>query len=347
MNGWYTSAFTSQLAANTTDRTGYIQWIYETFSKIPVKNKLTNPLIILTFSLIACFLWGSAYPVNIIGYKVLEIVREDLWGQVLFAGYSFVIAGMMIFTFCLMAGQRIRVRRRAWPKITLLGLLMTTGQYGLFYIGLSNTTGINASILASTYVFFNVVLSALLVAGERLTLVKVAGVLLGTIGVAVVFLPGSGGLSPFTWRGDGLILAAELSISLGSVYFKKLHEDIPVVMLTSLQMVVGAMFLVVPAVIVKGFFPFEISTAGLLTIGYLALLSAVAFSLWNQIIRHNPMGKVSIYLFLIPVFGVILSVLLLQETLNMGSLIGLVLVSVAIFIVNYNFKRFMTNKVKV
>jgi drug/metabolite transporter (DMT)-like permease len=334
------------LLANTADYAGYIHGIYETFCKIPMKNKLTDPLVILTFSLIACFLWGSAYPVNKIGYKVLEIVREDAWGQVLFAGYRFIIAGILIFTFCLIGGQRIRVRRGAWPKITLLGLLMTTGQYGLFYMGLANTTGINASILASTYVFFNVVLSALLVAGERLTLVKVAGVLLGTTGVAVVFLPGSGGLSPFTWRGDGLILAAELSISLGSVYFKKLHEDIPVVMLTSLQMVIGAMFLVVPAVIVKGFFPFDISTAGLLTIGYLALLSAVAFSLWNQIIRHNPIGKVSIYLFLIPIFGVILSVLMLRETLNMSSLIGLVLVSVAIFIVNYNFKRFITNKVK-
>jgi drug/metabolite transporter (DMT)-like permease len=243
-----------------------------------------------------------------------------------------------------MGGQRTKVSRKAWPKITMLGLLMTTGQYGLIYIGLSNTTGINASILASAYVFFNVILSALLVSGERLTLIKVVGVLLGTVGVAVVFLPGSGGLSPFTWKGDGLILAAELSISLGSVYFKKMHEDISVVMLTSLQMIIGAMFLVVPAVIVKGFFPFEISTKGLLIIGYLSMLSAVAFSLWNQIIRHNSMGKVSIYLFLIPIFGVILSVLLLREPLSINSLIGLVLVSIAIFIVNYNFRRFITNK---
>ena len=97
----------------------------------------------------------------------------------------------------------------------------------------------------------------------------------------------------------------------------------------------------------QGLFPFKISTAGLLTIGYLAVLSAVAFSLWNQIIRHNPIGKVSIYLFLIPIFGVILSILLLQEALNKSTLIGLALVSIAIFIVNYDFKHFVRSKVKI
>jgi drug/metabolite transporter (DMT)-like permease len=81
--------------------------------------------------------------------------------------------------------------------------------------------------------------------------------------------------------------------------------------------------------------------------GYLAVVSAVAFSLWNQMIRHNPIVKVSLYLFLIPIFGVMLSVLLLQEALKTSILIGVALVSVAIFIVHYDFRHFVRNQVKI
>ena len=308
-----------------------------------MKHRLTHPLVVLGFSLIACLLWGSAYPANIIGYRLLAIPGDDVWGQVLFAGYRFLIAGTLILTFCLLSGIRIKIRAGIWPKIVAMGLLMTTGQYGLFYIGLAHTTGVNASIAISSYVFFNVILSALLVAGERLTLIKIVGVILGMVGVAVVFLPGSAGLSPFSWKGDGMILASALSISLGSIYFKRMHEDIPVVLLTSLQMLVGALFLFVPGVAFKGLVPFRITSASLLTIGYLAMLSAVAFSLWNLVIRHNPMGKVSIYLFLVPIFGVLLSVLLLPETLTLNALFGIILVSIAIVSVNYNFKASIRN----
>jgi drug/metabolite transporter (DMT)-like permease len=68
---------------------------------------------------------------------------------------------------------------------------------------------------------------------------------------------------------------------------------------------------------------------------YLALLSAVAFSVWAQLLKFNPVGKISVYCFLNPVFGVILSGVMLGENiLNIRSLIALVLVSIGIYIVN-------------
>lgn len=67
----------------------------------------------------------------------------------------------------------------------------------------------------------------------------------------------------------------------------------------------------------------------------MALLSTAAFSIWTILMKYNPVGKVAVYTFTIPIFGVALSGLLLgEQVLEMKNLIALVLVSAGIIIVN-------------
>ena len=69
---------------------------------------------------------------------------------------------------------------------------------------------------------------------------------------------------------------------------------------------------------------------------YLALLSAAAFTLWAKLINYNPVGKISLFGFLNPVFGVILSGIFLGEDfLDIKLVLALVCVSTGIYIVNY------------
>lgn len=75
----------------------------------------------------------------------------------------------------------------------------------------------------------------------------------------------------------------------------------------------------------------------LLLLGYMVLLSAVAQTIWSALTRYNPVGRVAVYGFLNPVFGVLLSALLLregQQAFTPYSLAALVLVCVGIFVVN-------------
>ena len=72
---------------------------------------------------------------------------------------------------------------------------------------------------------------------------------------------------------------------------------------------------------------------------YLALLSAVAYSLWSMLLKYNPVSKITIFCFTNPIFGVILSALILGETeqaFGLKSLIALIFVCIGIFIVNKN-----------
>jgi drug/metabolite transporter (DMT)-like permease len=56
---------------------------------------------------------------------------------------------------------------------------------------------------------------------------------------------------------------------------------------------------------------------------------------WAQLLKHNPVGKISVYCFLNPVFGVILSGIILgDEFMNLNTLAALVLVSLGVYIVN-------------
>ena len=69
---------------------------------------------------------------------------------------------------------------------------------------------------------------------------------------------------------------------------------------------------------------------------YLALVSAVAYSLWGILLKYNSVSKVAVFGFMNPVFGVILSALLLDEanTLGFACVVSLVLVSLGILVVN-------------
>lgn len=80
------------------------------------------------------------------------------------------------------------------------------------------------------------------------------------------------------------------------------------------------------------------SFTAVVVIIYLAFLSAAAYSLWGVLLKHNPVSKVTVYSFMTPVFGVILSKLMLTEQSNVGIvnlLIALLAISVGIIMLNY------------
>ena len=80
------------------------------------------------------------------------------------------------------------------------------------------------------------------------------------------------------------------------------------------------------------------SGAAFAVLTYLAFLSAVAYSLWGVLLKYNPVSKVTIYSFTIPVFGVLLSNLMLTEQSNVEPLnlvLTLILICSGIIILNY------------
>ena len=81
-------------------------------------DKFTRPLVVCGLALICCTLWGSAFPSIKIGYALLSIAGEDTMSQMLFAGYRFTLAGIMVICIGSFMKKRMMVPGRgSWSLV--------------------------------------------------------------------------------------------------------------------------------------------------------------------------------------------------------------------------------------
>lgn len=286
---------------------------------------------------LCCALWGSSYPAIKNGYALLQITPADLAGQMLFAGWRFTLAGLILLLAALGLRKRLLpVSRRQAGQVVLLGLVQTALQYVFFYIGVAHASGIKSSIMNATGVFFSVVLAHFIYASDRLNGVRALGCLIGFAGVVVVNL-GKGGAGvlafDFTLTGEGFVAFSAFILAAAAIYGKGLSRGMDAMVMTGWQLLIGGLVLTGIGMMGGGHLEAMGMQAGVL-LAYLALLSAVAFSVWSLLLKHNPVGMVAPFNFLIPVFGVSLSAIFLGESLLRWSYpSALILVCAGIWLV--------------
>ncbi len=105
------------------------------------------------------------------------------------------------------------------------------------------------------------------------------------------------------------------------------------VMLSGWQFFVGGLMLVALAAVTGGSIHPDSPSAYAMML-YLAALSAVAYTIWSIILKYNPVSRIAMCKFMVPVFGVILSAMLLGEPLTLMCAAALILVSLSIIITN-------------
>ena len=140
------------------------------------------------------------------------------------------------------------------------------------------------------------------------------------------------------FMGEGFIILSTVSFSLSNNLTKHYSKTENPVMLCGWQFILGGAVLIVSALVSGGRINFN-GVSGVLIILYLSMVSAVAFSLTSLLMKYNPVSRVSIYAFLNPVFGVLLSILILGESgqsFGLRGLLALFLVCAGVFTVNYS-----------
>ncbi|OMF08278.1 EamA family transporter [Paenibacillus amylolyticus] len=284
---------------------------------------------------LCCLLWGSAYPSIKLGYIAFNILPEDIASKYVFAGYRFTLAGLLLLLLSrIVRKEKLQLSKPQWTSLIMLGILQTGLQYMFFYVGVANTTGVKGSIMNATTTFFSVVLAHFIYKNDKLSRNKIVGCLLGFVGVIIVNFHTDLLAFSFSFTGEGFVIIAALVFSVTALYAKRLTATIDVLIITGVSLFVGGLVLTLLGLSLGGrvtHFTLE-STSNLI---YLALLSSVAFCLWNMLLKYNKVGRVSVYNFLIPVFGALLSALFLGETiLELKNLAALLFVSVGIYLVN-------------
>ncbi|AWK50693.1 EamA family transporter [Clostridium beijerinckii] len=298
----------------------------------------TNRKNIIILATLCCILWGSAYPSIKIGYSLFNI--NDMGSKLVFAGYRFALAGILVLLLELITKKNVfNFSRKQFGQITLLGLTQTALQYIFFYIGMSYTTGVRGSIINGTGTFVSIILAHFIYKNDKLNFNKIIGCIIGFLGVVIVNLNGQSlEGNAFTFNGDGFVMIAAIIFAASAIYGKKITQTQEPSLVTGFQLFIGGIILTILGWFLGGNLKgFTIGSTLLLI--YMALLSSVAFVIWTQLLKYNKVGIISVFNFLIPVFGTLLSSIFLGENIfDIKILIALILVCYGIFLV-YRVKK--------
>lgn len=304
------------------------------------KNKklnLTKPLTVALLAFICCFLWGSAIPMIKTGYSLINITNDDSASQILFAGTRFTLAGIMVIVIgSILQKKPMFPTKSTFKYAPFLCLFQTVGQYFFFYIGVAHTTGVTGSILNATGTFFSILIACLIFRQEKLKFNKIAGCVIGFAGVLLINISGGDTLFGFTFLGEGFMIISTLMSALSSVLIKQFSSKENPIALSGYQFFIGGIILMISGTIMGGKLN-GMNVQAFAVLLYLAMVSAVAYTLWSILLKHNPVSRIAIFGFMNPVCGVFLSAFILGETsqaFRYQSLLALILVSIGIYVVN-------------
>lgn len=298
-----------------------------------------KPIVVILSAVFCCLLWGSAFPSIKVGYQLFAIESNDTAAQILFAGMRFTIAGFMVIVFgSLIQKQFLKPSKAAIPKVFVLSMLQTALQYLFFYVGMAHTTGVKGSIVTASNVFLCILVSTLIFKLEKLNGKKLLGCVIGFAGVVLINMTGTTDMS-FNFLGDGFIFLSALTYAFSAVFIKIYSRTENPVMLSGYQFLAGGIVMMLVGFIAGGRIE-AVTTTGIVLLLYMGFISAGAYTLWGILLKYNPVSKVTVYGFSNPVFGVILSALILQEgtAFSGQSIVALMLVCVGIIVVNYEKK---------
>lgn len=298
---------------------------------------LTDRKVVFLLALFCCALWGSSYPAIKSGYALFDIAAGDIASKLVFAGWRFLFAGLLLLAYAVVSAKAIGgFSARTLGQLAVLGLTQTALQYVFFYIGLAYTTGVKSSIMNATGTFFSVLLAHFIYHNDRLSVTKIVGCAIGFAGVMVVNVgAGLGGLLQvdFTLLGEGFVVIAAFVLAAASIYGKRISSGMDPIVMTGWQLAIGGAALLAGGYgtggDLQGFTPASTSL-----LAYMVLLSSLSVSIWALLLKVNRVSTITAFNFMVPVFGALLSALFLGESiLEWRYAIALVLVCCGIWLV--------------
>lgn len=285
------------------------------------------------------FLWGSAFPLIKICFSELK-VTDDL-SKCLIAGIRFTLSGGALSLLVMKEDKRALPSKGEWRPVLLYGVLGTSVQYAFTFIGMSRVKGATGAIFDQLCVFFIILLGGLFLKNERLTRWKVLGCALGFAGVMLVSTEPMG--FSFSLLGEGMMILAALTQTAAYFIAAKAADSVSTVRLVGNGQLIGGLSLTLFSLSLGGTI-FHVSVGGIFALLGLAVISAAAYVLSLLPLKYFSASEVSVYNLLIPVFGVIMSGLVLGENvLRLNYLGALALIALGIFTVHYGGKQNATS----
>jgi drug/metabolite transporter (DMT)-like permease len=285
---------------------------------------LTGVLVLVLLSL----LWGG----NMVSIKV----SNQGIPPILAAALRSVAASCLLWFYAMTQTQQVFLRGKDLGHGIAIGFLFGL-EFLLLYWGIAFTDASRAIIFLYTHPLWVALGAHFLLAHERLNWIKSVGLCLAFAGLISVFASRSTTLGPLHYVGDLMEVGAGVLWAATTLYIKRFIWERPI---THFQTLFAQLFFSIP-ILVGGSLLLEYGKSVTLSV---PVVSAIAYQtfvvaffsylVWFWMIHRYPVSRLAAFTFLAPLFGVILSGILLKEHLTFQLWVGFVLVSVGIYLVN-------------
>jgi drug/metabolite transporter (DMT)-like permease len=279
--------------------------------------------------LLATFLMASSF---IAGKLLLNFGFPSL----LLVGWRFAVAAVAVLPMALVTGERLfpPLTTRQWLTVVAIGVLQTAGTMGLTFISLRLVSAATSGILLFTNPIWVALLAPFALA-ESLSALRALGLALGIGGVALALGGSLSATSEGSLSGDLIGLAGALCWSLSTIVNKRAGLPIGSWTLSFWQMLTGALILLLVAYGGGDIWPQGMGIVQWAWFLWLAIPgSAGSFGLWFFALRKGGATRSSGYLFLAPLFTVLLSDLILNTVLSGRQATGGLLICTSLWLVN-------------
>ena len=274
---------------------------------------MSNGVKVVVFGAL-CLIWSSTWIMIKVGLEGAPPITA--------AGFRFIIAAAVIFS--ILARRRIAVPRTArflWLSF-YLGVFQIGLPYALVYWAEQYITSGLTSILFSTMPLTVAVLARIML-GDPLTIRKVAGIVIGTLGTVVIFQDGLSAGGPHSLWGITAALGSALCASFSSVIVKRFSHSYHPMASIFLPMAFGGLLLTVGGRMLEADRGVHWDPVTVGSILYLAVLgSVVAFGLYYWIIKHIDVTVLAYQTFIIPILACLIGWIFLRETVTIHIATG-------------------------
>jgi drug/metabolite transporter (DMT)-like permease len=277
----------------------------------------------MNYLLLVCLgiIWGSSY--MFIRIAVAEVPPITL-----------VAARLILWILLRILGRPIPRDRKLWVAYGVMGFLSGALPYVLISWGEQYINSSLATLLQATMPIFTVILAVFLADDERLTWTAVLGVMLGFVGVAVLMLPDLRQGLHANLLGQLAIVASSFSYAGATIFARNRLRGQPPLTSTMGQLTTGALFTLPLSLLIDR--PFALSPSLTAIISWLALTvlgTVVAYVIYYALIERTTATFVSTVTYIIPIVGLILGALVLDEPVTVNLIVSSALIIAGVLLV--------------
>ena len=266
--------------------------------------------------LLLCCIWGSTW-------LFIKLGLTDL-PPLTFAGIRFVIAATILFSLIALRRVPFPTNRRDLLLLAVTGILSFSLNYGLVFWGEQYISSGLAALLQSTLPAFGLIIAHYYLPGERMTLPRIAGVLLGVLGVGVIFSNQLQVSGPRALWGSAALVLSAFCAAYANVLVKTYGLNLQPSVLAAGQMLFGLVPLLLIGIPLEGNpLKYHWTPVAVFSLFYLAIVGTViAFVLYYWLLHNMDVTKTMLIALVTPVVAVILGMLVLKEELHWRTLFG-------------------------